>query len=168
MVKNHKMAQLAVCGMLVLLPFTANTAFAEEMMHEDMMQTESPEKMGDVAYVSGGIGESELEMMQGRAKDYALEFVFVQKLKQKEEYLANINVKIQDAHKNIVLETVTEGPYLFVNMPKGKYSVSAEYDGNVKLRNVYVSTKKHQKVVFWWPILEHTEPEAAQEELKQQ
>jgi hypothetical protein len=150
-----KMKDIAVkvvlCGSLVVMPIAT---FAE-----DMMQMHTSEMMGEVSYVSGGIGESELEMMQGRAKDYSLEFVFVQKLKQKEEYLADVNVKIQDAHHNVVLETVTEGPYLFLNLPKGKYSVSAEYNGDVKLKNVVVNTKKHQKVVFWWPTVEHAEPE---------
>lgn len=149
-------AKLVLFGALVVMPIAT---FAE-----DTMQTQTPEMMGDVSYVSGGIGESELEMMQGRAKDYSLEFVFVQKLKQKEEYLADINVRIQDAHHNVVLETVTEGPYLFLNLPKGRYSVSAEYKGDVKLRNVVVNTKKHQKVVFWWPIVEHSEPELELEE----
>lgn len=143
--------KVALCGSLVVMPIAT---FAE-----DMMQMHTPEMMGEVSYVSGGIGESELEMMQGRAKDYSLEFVFVQKLKQKEEYLADVNVKIQDANHNVVLETVTEGPYLFLNLPKGRYSVSAEYNGEVKLKNVVVNTKKHQKVVFWWPTVEHTEPE---------
>ncbi|MGZ8270830.1 MAG: carboxypeptidase-like regulatory domain-containing protein [Methylophilus sp.] len=149
-------AILVLCGSLVVMPIAT--------LAEDMMQMQTPEMMGDVNYVSGGIGESELEMMQGRAKDYSLEFVFVQKLKQKEEYLADVKVKIQDAHHNVVLETVAEGPYLFLNLPKGRYSVSAEYKGDVKLRNVVVNTKKHQKVVFWWPIVEHSEPELELEE----
>jgi hypothetical protein len=153
-----KMKDIAVkavlCGLLIVMPITNFAA--------DMMKT--PEMMGEVSYVSGGIGESELEMMQGRAKDYLLEFVFVQKLKQKEEYLADVKVKIQDVHHNVVLETVTEGPYLFLNLPEGRYSVSAEYRGDVKLRNVYINTKKHQKVVFWWPIVGQTEPELESEE----
>jgi hypothetical protein len=149
-------AKLALCGSLAVMPVAT---FAE-----DTMQMHTPEMMGEVGYVSGGIGESELEMMQGRAKDYSLEFVFVQKSKQKEEYLADVNVKVQDAHHNVVLETVTEGPYLFLNLPKGRYSVYAEYNGDVKLRNVVVNTKKHQKVVFWWPTVEHAEPELELEE----
>jgi hypothetical protein len=146
------MIRLALSGVLAYQPFIA--------LAEQMAQQPEPE----VTFISGGIGESELEMMQGRAKDFSLEFVFVQKLKQKEEFLANVNLKIQDAHQNIVVDTVTDGPYLFVNLPKGKYAVTAEYGGEIKRQKVYVSTKKHQKVVFWWPNLEHTEADTEQAE----
>jgi hypothetical protein len=132
-------------------------AFAEEAVQANDVAR-------SIDYVSGGIGESELEMMQGKAKDFPLELVFVQKSKQKEEYLADIKVKIQDAHKNIVLETVAEGPYLFVNLPQGRYTITAVYNKDEKIKYARVYSKKHQKVVFWWPILGPPEFNVEQEE----
>jgi len=136
-------------GFLSLIPLAP---FAEEGM-----QVQDSSIADSVDYISGGIGETELEMMQGRAKDFPLELVFVQKSKQKEEYLADINVKIQDAHQNVILETVTEGPYLFVKLPQGRYMITAVYNKDEKVKYARVNSRKHQKIVFWWPLLGPTE-----------
>lgn len=112
---------------------------------------------GDVSYRTGGIGSSEAEEMRGAAKDYALEIVFVQKLKQLEEFLSDVKVKIQDTQNNTVLDVVTEGPFLLANLPNGKYVITAEFNSVTKQQKVNVGTKKHQKLVFWWPILEQRE-----------
>lgn len=130
---------------------------------EDALDAPKTETVGNVTYVSGGIGDSEAEMMRGIAKDYPLEMAFVQKLKQQEEFLANVKLQIQDIHNNTVLDAVTEGPYLFAKLPKGKYLITAEHNGDVKRQWVRVDGKKHQKVVFWWPILEQPQEEDTSE-----
>lgn len=137
-----------LCVLLVfgglLLPVAV---FANEAMP-------TAETVGEVTFVSGGIGKLEAKAMRDSAKDYALEIVFVQKFKQHEEFIADVTVEIEDTQKNIVLTTVAEGPYLFVNLPQGKYVVNAEFNGVSKHQYVRVNTKKHQKLVFWWPIAE--------------
>jgi hypothetical protein len=112
------------------------------------------ETIGDVTFVSGGIGKLEAKAMRDSAKDYALEIAFVQKFKQHEEFIADVTVEIEDAQKSSVLTTVTEGPYLFINLPQGKYVVKAEFNGISKHQVVRVNAKKHQKLVFWWPLAE--------------
>ncbi|OGV76585.1 MAG: hypothetical protein A3I83_02395 [Methylotenera sp. RIFCSPLOWO2_02_FULL_45_14] len=112
------------------------------------------ETVGNVTYISGGVGKSEAAAMRSIAKDYALEIVFVQKQKQTEEFLAEVNVQIKDTQQNIVLDVITDGPYLLANLPQGRYLVVAEYDGNVKQQWVRVGINKHQKIVFWWPIID--------------
>ena len=56
---------------------------------------------GDVSYLTGGIGSSEAESMREVAKDYALEIVFVQKLKQLEEFISDVKVQIQFLKRNL-------------------------------------------------------------------
>ena len=116
---------------------------------------------GDVSYLTGGIGSSEAESMREAAKDYALEIVFVQKLKEQEEFIADVKVQIQDTQKNTVLDVTTEGPFLLVNLPNGKYVITAEFNSDTKQQKVNVGAKKHQKIVFWWPILEQRETHEA-------
>ncbi len=116
-----------------------------------------PMQAGEVSYVTGGIGISGAESMREAANDYALEIVFVQKLKQQEEFISDVMVQIQDTQKNTVLDVVTEGPFLLVNLPNGKYVITAEFNSDTKQQKVNVGARKHQKVVFWWPILEQRE-----------
>jgi hypothetical protein len=117
----------------------------------------------NVSYISGGVGESEAEMMRGIAKDYALEIVFVEKSKQREVFLADVKVQIEDANENVMLNAVTEGPYLFANLPQGKYLVIAEYNGVEKRHWVSIQGIKHQRVVFWWPVFEEDKMDATAE-----
>jgi hypothetical protein len=78
----------------------------------------------------------------------------VQKLNKQEEFLAQVKVQIKDHHHNMMLDITTEGPFLLAKLPQGKYLVVAEHNGVVKQQWVSVGSKKHQKIVFWWPILD--------------
>ena len=65
-----------------------------------------------------------------------------------------LRCKFKMRKKNTVLDVTTEGPFLLVNLPNGKYVITAEFNSDTKQQKVNVGAKKHQKVVFWWPILE--------------
>lgn len=116
----------------------------------------------NVTYISGGIGEEAGEM-RSVAKDYPIEIVFVQKLGLHEEFLANVKLKIQDMQTRTMLDITTDGPFLLANLPAGKYLIIADYNNDVKQQRVVVNTKKHQKVVFWWPILDKSQVEETSE-----
>jgi hypothetical protein len=135
-------------ALAVALPIGALSA--DPMPMQDM-------HANDVNYLTGGIGSSEAESMREAAKDYTLEIVFVQKLKGLEEFISDVRVQIQDAQKNTVLDVTTEGPFLLVNLPNGRYEITAEFNSDTKQQKVNVGAKKHQKIVFWWPILEQRE-----------
>jgi len=124
---------------------------------EDCMSCEpsvTSKALGDVTYATGGVGVCEADLMREMAKDYPLDVVFIQKLDEHEEFLANVKVQIQDRYHHLLLDIATEGPYLYVKLPKGKYLIIAENDGMMKQQWVSVKPGKSQHVVFWWPILE--------------
>jgi hypothetical protein len=114
------------------------------------MSAVSPVTVGEITYLSGGIGRSESVAMRQNAKNYPLEIVFVEKAGTLEEYLSEVRLQIQDANKNDLLEIATQGPYFLASLPQGKYLVSAEYHGEVKTQWVTINKKKHSKLVFWW------------------
>jgi hypothetical protein len=126
----------------------------EEMIPEDATEPDisavSTVTVGDITYLSGGIGKAESVAMRQNAKNYPLEIVFVEKAGTLEEYLSEVRLQIQDLSKNDLLEITTQGPYFLANLPQGKYFVSAEYQGEVKTQWVTISKKKHAKLVFWW------------------
>jgi len=132
-------------------PLVASAETPEEV---STLEAPAPITAGNVTYLSGGVGDSEAESIRAIAKDYPLEVVFVQKLNKQEEFLAQVNVQIKDHHHNMMLDITTEGPFLLAKLPQGKYLVVAEHNGVVKQQWVRVGSKKHQKLVFWWPILD--------------
>ncbi len=156
--KHIFIAAIALVGISISMGTYAYTVVPEEMIPEDAaepdMSAVTPVTVGDVTYLSGGVGKAESVAMRGNAKNYALEVVFVEKSGALEEYLSEVKLQIQDSSKNTVLDIDTEGPYFLANLPQGKYQVSAEYNGVVKTQLVTVSKKKHAKLVFWWRTVE--------------
>lgn len=121
---------------------------------EATSQKISPAKhvIGEISYISGGIGKDEAAEMRAMAKDYPLEVVCVQKAEDKENYIADVKVYLTDAKGKVVLDIVTNGPILLVDLPKGMYTIIAQYNDIIKTDQLRVDPKKHQRVVFLWPI----------------
>ncbi|MDP3210449.1 hypothetical protein [Methylotenera sp.] len=147
-------ATILALGLSLSMAALAYTDIPEEIIPEDStepdMSAVTPVTVGEVTYLSGGIGRAESVAMRQNAKNYPLEIVFVEKAGTLEEYLSEVTLQIQDVSKNNMLEIATEGPYFLANLPQGKYFVSAEYKGEVKTQWVNVNKKKHAKLVFWW------------------
>ena len=121
-----------------------------------MLELPRPIVDGDISYLTGGIGDAEAESMRFMAKEYPLEIVLIQKFQDREEFLASVNVKIEDHHHKLLLDIATEGPYLLARLPKGHYQIIAEHDSVIKQQWVTIedapnAKSKHQKIVFWWP-----------------
>lgn len=107
-----------------------------------------PQTQGDVTYVSGGVGADEKDAMEMMRRDYNLHLLFVQG---RGEYLSGVKVQIVDAGGHILLDVLSDGPMVFVNLKPGRYTVSAEVDGRVFDKKVNVGGKKLGDVTFLWP-----------------
>ena len=108
--------------------------------------------VGDVSYVSGGVGSDEAIEMKRLARSYKLEIVCVQKVEGIDSYITDVKVQISDTKGNAVLDIATDGPILLADLPKGKYTISAENNGVIKTNHVVIGSKKHHRLVFVWPM----------------
>ncbi|WP_063619591.1 hypothetical protein [Paraburkholderia mimosarum] len=108
--------------------------------------------MGDIAYVSGGIGSDQSAAFKAAMPRYPLSLEFAQHSADGNEYLADVPVKIADMHGNPLLSTRTRGPFMLVSIPDGRYIVTASHDGNTERRTVDIgkTTRAHETVV--WPM----------------
>ncbi|WP_148715137.1 carboxypeptidase-like regulatory domain-containing protein [Chitinolyticbacter meiyuanensis] len=98
-------------------------------------------------FVSGGVGDEELAALQAVKPQYNLQLMTTEK---SGGYLAGVKVTIQDGKGQTVLDTVTTGPYLFVQLPDGRYQLSADYDGKVVKRAVGVHGQKARTLHLTW------------------
>ncbi len=110
----------------------------------------SERTQGSVEYLTGGIGSDEAKAMRKAESRYPLSLEFVQRARPRDEFLAAVPVTIMGAHGKVALETVSEGPYLFAQLPDGKYTVRAEHRGITQSRQVIVTDGKPQHLVFEW------------------
>jgi len=130
------MIPIVIVGMVL---FVLSILFAEE----DFLK---PMREGSVAFLSGGVGEREREILKEMGRDYSLKLIFSNK---KGEYLSDVMVKISDWHGKTILTMVSNGPWLFIDLPTGVYDVEANLKGDRK-RLVNISVERgfqDQKVV---------------------
>ena len=111
--------------------------------------TPEPARTTEISYVSGGVCSEEVNFMKGIAQHFPLEIVLVQQVDGKEIYIADVNISLHNAQQEEVLYVVTDGPFLFVNLPDGKYTITATYHDIQQTKQVNI-TKKHSRVVMLW------------------
>jgi hypothetical protein len=100
-----------------------------------------------IPYLSGGVGLDERETLRAVSGDYNLQVICAQR---EGNYLSDVHVAVRNAQGGTVLETIPRGPWLFVNLPPGKYAVVANSQGRVQQRLTQVPTTGQAAVYFYW------------------
>ncbi|MCG5074173.1 carboxypeptidase-like regulatory domain-containing protein [Paraburkholderia tagetis] len=107
---------------------------------------------GSISYLSGGIGSDQSAAFKAAMTRYPLSLEFARQSANGNEYLANVPVKIVDAHGQPLLSTRTNGPFMLVTLPNGHYVVTASHDGKTVHRTVDIGKTSHAHEAFVWPM----------------
>jgi len=100
------------------------------------------------AYLSGGVGAAERLAMEERAQAFNVKLVFAET---DGSYLANVKLEIADGKGEAILSTTTTGPWFYIQLPPGTYSVKATFAGQSKEAKILrVSKDKITHQVFVW------------------
>jgi hypothetical protein len=102
-----------------------------------------------IRYVSGGIGSDEARAMKAAARNYDVMLVFAER--GRHNYVADVNVDVQDDKGHVIVDVASEGPILLTNLPTGMYTIRAETNGRTLRKHLRVSAKGHVEEVFLWP-----------------
>jgi hypothetical protein len=138
MKKNHKLLIPALL-LAISLPLAAQAQMPSNPVDAaPPAQAQTSQQDPDVTYITGGVGETGLEHFKAIETAYNLKTLYAAK---NGEFLANVNVRITDAKGKVVLDTVTEGPYLLARLKPGSYTVAATFNGTTKEQKVTVKDK---------------------------
>ena len=107
---------------------------------------------GSIAYLSGGIGSDQSTAFKAAMTRYPLSLEFARQSASGNQYLANVPVKIADAHGQQLLSTRTNGPFMLVTLPNGHYVVTASHNGKSVSRAVDIGKTSHAHEAFVWPM----------------
>lgn len=110
-----------------------------------------PKTENGVTYLCGGVGREEVSYLKREARKHDLALTFATR---KGEYLADVNVEIQTANGQPVLQTTCDGPMMLVDLPKsGTYRVRADAGGYKLNQTVSVQHGKGVPIVavLNWP-----------------
>lgn len=94
---------------------------------------------GNIAYLSGGIGQDEQQMLKSAEAQYPVKVVFANT---NGAYMSDVDVTVNDAAGEKVLGLTTDGPVLLMDLQPGTYTLSADDGGQVKTQKLQVSESK--------------------------
>jgi len=103
---------------------TLGTAVSLVLLSQTATALERAQTESGIAYVSGGVGQSELTALHVERSHYSLWVATV--AKGSGAYLSDAQLRITSLDGNrVVLEHTMDGPWFFATLPPGRYEVSA-------------------------------------------
>lgn len=132
--------QWSLTTIMVLAIFSSATSFADEITIQ--------QDAHGVDYVTGGIGSEEVEAMESFKKQFNLYFLFSEG--KVGRVIDDINISISDSKNQPVFALEHAAPRLLLNLPTGKYQVTASYLGSEQRYRFMHDAKKHQRVILNW------------------
>ena len=100
-----------------------------------------------LCYVTGGIGEEEVALMQRQAKQFTLNILLSEG--RSGRWVSGANVNIYDKASHLVFRLVAANPMLYVNLPAGTYTILANNNGQ-KLRHKFKVAAINQRIILNW------------------
>ncbi|MBL0730800.1 hypothetical protein [Piscinibacter sp. HJYY11] len=107
---------------------------------------------GNVSYVSGGIPYEQLPAFHAARSQFPLNIEVYERDGNRNAFTAEADVRVINVKTgDVVLETKTEGPYLWAKVPPGQYKVETTLNGKVKEARVAVSGSKTARTIVVFP-----------------
>jgi hypothetical protein len=104
------------------------------------------------AFMSGGVGTEERNLMQRKAGAYDLDLSFANR---RGQYLSDVKVIIDDQHGKQLVDTTTTGPLFYIELPPGKYDVKASFDDKTReIKDLNVAKNHSTKELLHWNVPE--------------
>ena len=100
-------------------------------------------------YLSGGTGADERQELLAKEGEFNLKIVTAETTG---DYLANVQIVIESARKERVLETKMEGPILLVKLAPGMYTIRATSSKKMQTKSVTIPAQGLLRTIdFRWP-----------------
>jgi len=109
-----------------------------------------PYEQNGVQYMSGGIGLDEAAAIAAAAPNYSTLLGFA--ATGSGEYLSDVHVIIRQAEGRLLLDVISNGPFLLVNLVPGRYQVVASYLGVEQVKRIRVPIKARVDTRFYWIV----------------
>ncbi|MDE1144038.1 MAG: carboxypeptidase regulatory-like domain-containing protein [Paraburkholderia tropica] len=134
--------------MFTLFRFYAFLLFAGLVVFSgsmDAMPASAPVRHNGISYITGGIGQTEVEAFRAQAQQYNLRMTFTTK---SGAFLSDVDVSIWNMSRHRVLRVRTEGPFLFVRLPAGRYQIEIHLGPQSATKAVQVPARGGSEAVF--------------------
>jgi hypothetical protein len=103
---------------------------------------------GQVPAVAGGVGLNARDALRADAPPHNVKMVFTLDTG---SYLADVDVKVTDSSGKTVIDGVSDGPWLYAQLPAGRYTADASYGGKTMTKRFSVNKSGQMTTYFRWP-----------------
>ncbi|MFZ2650162.1 MAG: carboxypeptidase regulatory-like domain-containing protein [Burkholderiaceae bacterium] len=104
-------------------------------------------------YVSGGVSHEERAALHAQGSGYSL-WVVTAAMKSG-AYLSDVRVMVRDAKQRVVFDGRLDGPWLFIDLPLGRYEVEAAFSGQARQRVTTIHRGDHHQALFYFDTGDH-------------
>ena len=105
------------------------------------------------AYMTGGVGTDEREIMQSWGRDYNVKLAFAE---MSGVYLSDVELWIEEDGREMVHATAN-GPWFYIDLPPGRYTVKAAYEDKTKqIKNLQVAEGHRVTRLVNWDLEEES------------
>lgn len=144
--QSQTLGTLPADGSMPPSPATDVSPVAPLPMSDTSMDILPQQKVGDITYITGGIGDEERAALSAAKKDYN---VYIMSSNKNGTFIGDEEITIRDA-KGSVLLNVAAGPLLYLKLPSGAYSLEAMKGEETKKQKITIGTKGASNIQFSW------------------
>jgi hypothetical protein len=147
MANRRSIAPLAVLAVPLVFALAQPTPSAARDRESGMISSKTEQ---GYAFMSGGVGIEERNLMQRKAGGYDLDLSFADR---QGHYLSDVKVVIDDQHGKQLVDSTTTGPFFYIDLPPGKYDVKASFDNKTEeVKNLNISKDHSTKELLHWSL----------------
>ena len=112
------------------------------------LQSDRANAQAGVPAVSGGVSLNARDNLRSQTPPHNVKMVFALNTG---NYVSDVQVKVTDRSGRVVLEDVSNGPWLFAQLPPGSYTATATYNGAPMTHRFTVGKGGVRTAQFRWP-----------------
>ena len=101
-------------------------------------------------YLTGGVSTEEREVLDASGNAYNVQLTFAEK---SGAYLSDVNLVLTDAKGREIIAIRTNGPLFYIQLPEGRYGVSAAFANETKtVKSLLVAKDKTVRQTLVWDL----------------
>lgn len=129
---------------LAALALTTSVAFAQDVMLAEGVP--QPQQVGDITYITGGIGEEERSAIEAARSGYNL---YIMSATRSGHFEGDTHLIIRNTQGKELLK-IAAGPLFYAKLPEGRYVVEGSSDDETRSQTITIRTGKTAHVHFGW------------------
>jgi hypothetical protein len=136
---------------VVLISIFSAAFSTSSLAQEETTPLPQVQSQGQAEFITGGVGKDESEAIAQAAGTWPLMLELSQSAAPRAEFISDVQITIKDKSGNTVLDMRSEGPYVLVKLPAGKYSLDGTYESKTLHRNVSLQKGRSVRLSLMWP-----------------